>query len=200
MAHRPELMEAAAEYVKDYFADHRDPQLVYHDLAHTEHVVYAAEKISRRSAIPERLVELAMISAWFHDIGYMADPKNHEIVSAHMAEDFLRARGVSPDDIREVKDAILSTRVPQRPYTLLGRILCDADLYTLAEDNLLDRTRELYQERANLNGTFMEFPEFLLLTLQFMENHTYLTDCGREILTPMKDKNMDKIRELLASS
>ena len=199
MNHKPSLQEEAARYVTEYYHGHKDRNLVYHDLEHTERVVYAAEKISRRSAIPERMVELAVISAWFHDIGYLVDPKDHEALSAHQAEEFLITRGVAAEDIQEVKSAILATRVPQSPSNLLGRILCDADLYTLAEDNLLDHTRKLYQERVNLNGSFMEFSEFLALTLDFMKNHTYLTDCGREILTPMKVKNMEKIREMLVS-
>ena len=61
----------------------------------------------------------------------MVDIEHHEAQSAVLAEIFLRLHNVANEDIDAVKACILATQMPQKPVTLLDKIICDADLFHL---------------------------------------------------------------------
>ena len=70
---------------------------------------------------------LLQLATWFHDTGYSEGPEEHEERSCVNAENFLK--GKIPDaDLEIVKGCIRSTKVPQRPTSILEQIICDADL------------------------------------------------------------------------
>lgn len=59
--------------------------------------------------------------------GHVQDSVGHEERGAQAAEDFLKAKEADPEN--DVRNAILATRLPQEPETLVEQILCDADLF-----------------------------------------------------------------------
>ena len=81
--------------------------------------------------LDEHEMLLVQLATWFHDTGYSEGPEEHEERSCVNAEAFLK--GKIPDaDLETIKGCIRSTKVPQRPTSILEQIICDADLVATA--------------------------------------------------------------------
>ena len=89
---------------------------------------------------------------------------------------------------------ILSTRYPSFPVTLQERILCDADLYHLADSDYecwSERLREetnLHQERQ------LSKQSWLHTNIDFFEAHHYSTDYAQNNWASGKFKNLLKMK------
>lgn len=200
MAHYDDILSSARQYVTRCFENCHDERLAYHNFSHTRDVVNAVRLIGEKETLTEHEQFLAEISAWFHDMGYFFSKENHEKEGVKKAENFLKQQGLTEEEIRTVREAILATMVPQKPVSTVGKVLCDADLSTLADPDLLSNTGKLMAERNLLNGTSLSLHEFLFTTLKFMEGHTYFTEYGRTVLEKGKSKNMDKVRKMISRS
>ena len=77
-----------------------------HNLAHVAKVASAAEYILKTLGYSEREIELARIAALMHDIGNLANRKNHSTSGAVMAFCILSELGMSADEIATVTSAI----------------------------------------------------------------------------------------------
>jgi predicted metal-dependent HD superfamily phosphohydrolase len=183
---------AEAEFKKSAF-DNRP----FHNLHHTLDVVKAAEEIGRQSELNEEELESLIIAAWLHDIGYAEGAHEHERKAADKAKTFLTEQGAAPRMILEVTEAILSTKVPQQPRSLIAKVLCDADLYHLSTEACQAKADNLREEWRNIDGKSMPETEWLQTNLQFLENHRYQTPYGQTILQQGKKKNIKKLRKLL---
>ena len=105
------------------------------------------------------------------------------------AEKFLNTRHVEDSIIRKVSHAIMATRVPQKPKDLISRILCDADLMKLSdEQEYLSDIERLRREWINYGKEQYSKEEFYKVSLNFFKTHHFHTEYGRKILKPKKDK------------
>lgn len=189
------LVKEAGKFVTRLLADKLVDSIVYHRIEHTEYVVARAEYIGLKSGLSEDEVNFVKLCAWFHDTGYVMDPKNHELESGKIAADFLASKDVDQETIDKVKTAIMATTMPQQPKDILAQVLCDADLMHLTEEDYFERTEKMRNEWVNLSGEKIGRRNFHKMSLNFFKKHQYHTAFGREELQPKKQKNSELIQK-----
>ncbi|MEO5602374.1 MAG: hypothetical protein ABIR06_15745 [Cyclobacteriaceae bacterium] len=140
-------------------------------------------------------MESAVIAAWLHDVGYIAGDTNHEQKAADQSKDLLLSWGASHRKIMEVSEAILATKIPQQPKSLIGKVLCDADLFHLSTEECIAQSDKLREEWEAVGQKSMSDEEWLKNNLSFLENHRYHTPYGRAVLQIGKKKKHQKNQE-----
>src|SRR5690606_24402603 len=125
---------------------HDAQELLYHNYEHTASVVAAAAELSEHYRLSEQENFIVKTAAWFHDLGYLVDPDNHEAASAVLAETFLKEKQAPSVIIEEVKACIAATRMPQKTGNLLQQIVCDADMSHFSTNSFAEKSKQLRKE------------------------------------------------------
>jgi predicted metal-dependent HD superfamily phosphohydrolase len=176
----------------------KDPvfeKFFFHNLRHTEDVVAAVKDIGMRSDLTDEELEIALVAAWLHDLGYKYGADNHEESSARLAEELLERLSVPLKKIKIISSAILATRLPQRPKTLVERVLCDADLYHLSNKTFEEKSELLREEWKATGFREMTDQEWVQHNIDFMEQHKYHTPYGQTLLDEGKKKNIKRLKK-----
>ncbi|MEO5891835.1 MAG: Pycsar system effector family protein [Ferruginibacter sp.] len=189
------LTEQVKQYVTSYFFDNSKEQLLYHGISHTESVVAAAKQIATHYQLNERDLFVVVAASWFHDMGYcMAGSGSmHEQKSAGLADTFLKDKGVDQETIQAVENCVLATKMPQRPTTLMEKIVCDADLFHLGTDSFSKHNKEIRKEYEATGNTHISKDEWRKGTIKFLQSHEYHTDYCRDLLNEKKQENLKKL-------
>lgn len=189
------MLREAEQFVTKLLGDKLSENVCFHDIDHARYVVDAAELIGRNSGLSEDDLNLVKLCAWFHDAGYAIDPEDHEEESARVAAEFLLSKGVSEELISIVRKNILATRVPQHPTDLVSKVLCDADLMHLGEEDYFDHIDPMRIEWRNLSGAKISKRKFHKISLKFFHKHKYHTDYAKKELQPKKDKIFELLQK-----
>jgi predicted metal-dependent HD superfamily phosphohydrolase len=192
-----ELIRRSRSFAETIFKDRAFEKRSFHNMGHTLDVVRAVEEIGINSQLTEDELESVTIAAWLHDIGYVEGAKDHERKAADKAHELLTEWGMPQKRIHEVVEAIMATKVPQQPRTLISKVLCDADLHHLSTDACQDKAELLREEWATVGDKVLTDPEWIQTNLEFMENHRYHTPYGQTVLQQGKKKNIKRIRKIL---
>ena len=72
-----DLLKRTEHFVRTFVQEHRNVNIIYHGLIHTENVVNAAIKMSDHYNLSEAERFICIAAAWFHDIGYYEDKLRH---------------------------------------------------------------------------------------------------------------------------
>lgn len=189
-----ELVEAARAHVAAFYESHFSEKYVFHNVEHVTEVVAATGEIAAGYQLTDRELEILLIAAWFHDVGYVEGPEGHEERSAKYARIFLENHEFPESDIELVQHCIRATKVLAEPQTLLEKILCDADLSHLGSKTYWEHCTRLRQEFLLTKHIIMSEQEWVDFELDFITNHHYFTDVAQDLLNSRKQKN---IRQLL---
>lgn len=192
-----ELIKKAKSFAEQVFSNKVFDKLPYHNLNHTLEVVNATRVIGEQSGLNDDEMESALLAAWLHDTGYIEGDKDHELKAALKAKDELTSWGASFKKVLEVTEAIKATKMPQQPESLVSKVVCDADLYHLASDEVLEHGRRLREEWRLLKGQDMTDEDWMRSSLEFMQEHRYHTPYGRAVLEKEKKGNIKKLKKLL---
>ncbi|WP_299894186.1 Pycsar system effector family protein [uncultured Aquimarina sp.] len=185
------ILKKSETYIFKLFKKELSPSYLYHNYLHTKRVVTAALEILEHSDIKEELHEIVLISAWFHDAGYIKGSKNHEERSADLARDFLEKEQISSEKITLITDCILATRIDQPPINECEEILKDADTSHLAK-KYFDKVSNLLLQELKLEGTCeYSIEEWREENIKlFTQEHRYYTKYAVEHWEPEKHKNL----------
>lgn len=164
--------------------------MVYHNLNHTRQVVKAAEKMGNYTNLAEDEMEILMLAAWFHDSGFKYDYDNHEKKSIELAEKFLTENNYPPEKIEKVKACILSTKIDNKPSSLIENVLNDADFIHLSKKSYFDKLLLLKSELENIQGEKFSDIDWYEKNLAFLKAHRYYTEYGKTVLNPKVEKNV----------
>jgi predicted metal-dependent HD superfamily phosphohydrolase len=192
-----DLITRARAYAEDVFRDRAFANRSFHNLSHTLDVVRASEEVGRQSELNDEEIETVIIAAWLHDIGYIEGAKDHERKAADKAKELLSEWGASHKRIMDITEAILSTKVPQQPRSLISKVICDADLHHLSTDRCEEKSAKLREEWQLVGDKTLTDNEWMMTNLEFMENHHYHTPYGQTILQQGKKKNIKRLRKML---
>ena len=185
-----------SDYVEQYYQDHADERLYYHNIAHTKEMLEACKKIAEHYQLNDHDGFIVYAAAWFHDVGYLtSESEFHEAKSAEIAEQFLKNIGVSEEDILKIKGCIMATKLPQGPSNLLEEIVGDADLYHLGTELFKEKSKLLKKEAEALKNTQLDNNEWRLNNIRLLETHRYHTDFGRLVLEQRKKENLEKLKK-----
>ncbi|MBS1598650.1 MAG: HD domain-containing protein [Bacteroidetes bacterium] len=189
------LLQQISDHVHSFFVEHAQPALLYHNLPHTAEVVEATKKIGGNYNLNDRDFFIVVTAAWFHDTGYLVNgSSHHEDKSAELAETYLKSIGVGDDDITEIKKCIVSTKMPQRPVSLLEKIICDADLFHLGTSDFKEKSKLLRKEIEALKNIKIDGDEWRQKNLSLLESHEYHTDYCRTLLNKSKADQIEKLK------
>jgi len=189
--------EQARQYALNRLEKELSPHLLYHGLAHTrDEVVPAAEMLAGMEGLHGEPLYLLCTAAWLHDIGFIEQSVNHEMISARIATEALPDFGFSAQEVEIVRDAIMATMLPQAPTTLLERIIADADLTILGRPDFMPRNGDLRDELAYFGKEFSDV-EWYSGQLKFIETHAYFTESARELLNAQKLINIAVLKQAL---
>lgn len=189
-----DLIQKSRAYAESRLSALND-DYVYHNLNHTKKVAAAAGEIGEMSGLSNDELETVIISAWLHDTGYANGFKNHENQSIENARLQLSSWNASPAKIDAVCKAIKATEMPQNPQHLIDKVLCDADLYHLANGDLHELGKRLREEMAATKKKVFTDPEWAAYNLNFIESHTYFTEYGKTVLEKRKQKNLKRFKK-----
>jgi hypothetical protein len=192
-----ELIKKARILAENTFSGKVFEKHKFHNIYHTQEVVRAAEIIGLKSELTEDEMESVLIAAWLHDIGYDKGSQDHEAIAADRARKMLEEAGASAKKANDVVEAIESTKMPQQPKSIVGKVLCDADLFHLSTEKCDENGFKLREEWRSLGFKDMEDDEWLQFNLQFMESHRYQTSYGQDVLQDGKKKNIKRLRKML---
>lgn len=190
-------VEGAVAWALHCLRANLSPDLVYHDLWHTEHdVMPAAGRLARRSRCTREERDLLRVAAAFHDVGFVHIYVGHEQKGAQMAAEVLPRHGFSPHQVAAVQGMILATTLPQSPANALEALLADADLDVLGRDDFFKRNLALYEERR-LYGQEMPLQAWYAVQARFLEAHAYFTPAARALRERTKAANLARLNQLL---
>jgi uncharacterized protein len=189
--------EQAKQYALQRLERELSPNLHYHGITHTRNdVVPAVEILAGMERIQGESLYLLRTAAWFHDLGFIEQPIQHELISTRIALQVLPGFGYTNEQIEVVRRAILATVLPQSPQTLLEEILTDADLDVLGRDDFMSRNENLRRELAFFGNESTDV-EWYTAQLKFLEAHTYFTESARALRDAGKINNIIGVKRIL---
>lgn len=197
MMNYQQLFVDTEEYVVNMFDQHRIEHLCYHNLSHTKYVVKRATEIAAHYELSEEDTFIILLSAWFHDVGYLfGDSAGHEERSVDKMKEYAAAKNLSEEVVERASTCILATSMQARPQNLLEEILKDADSYNLGTKRFKKSNRNVCEE-GRAAGNEIEDADFYKKTIAMMEGHKFYTSYAQEALTDSKSKNMKKLQSKL---
>jgi len=190
-----EILDRIKTHVNSLFYTRMDERLIYHNLYHTEQVVQNTIKIAGHYQLGDEDFFIVTVAAWFHDVGYLSDWKEHEQKGADAAAEFLKTQQVDEKIIDQIAGCILATRMPQNPHGLLQQIICDADLYHLGSDSFKERNKLMRKEAEAFCGKSIDKEHWREKTIDLFEAHHYHTEFCQQRLNEGKAKNLQALKE-----
>ncbi|ELR69964.1 Metal-dependent phosphohydrolase [Fulvivirga imtechensis AK7] len=189
-----ELVSRSKQYVEGVLKNLPD-EYCYHNLQHTREVAAAAEEIGTQSKLSQEQLELVVLAAWFHDIGYKCGFDNHEEESIRLMRETLTEWKVPSEKIDNIEKIVLSTKMPQSPDDELSKVMCDADLYHLSSNDFSVRSEALRQELVTLCNKDISSKDWVKNNIEFLNHHRYFTGYGKQVLEPKKRENLEKLKK-----
>ncbi len=180
------------EKLKDELPD----KLYYHGFHHTVDVYKATCRLARQEGITGTSLTILKTAALLHDSGFIYTRIEHEQAGCKIAKSMLPQYGYTPDQIAQVCQLILATRIEQTPQSLSEKIICDADVDYLGRD-------DFYEIGATLRDELMVYEDMLnekewqQRQIQFLEQHQYYTQSARQLREAQKQEYLRHIKRVV---
>ncbi len=188
----------ARDYIIQRLRLELKPTLYYHSVEHTIDVHEATQRLIAAEHITENTAVLIETAALYHDAGILFQYTNHERASVELSRQMLPVFGYSPDDIDFIGEMIMVTSLPQRPSSLAGQILCDADLDYLGREDFLIHSFQLRLEWQIEGIKNLNLHDWFKSQVSFLSDHQYFTKSAIAIRNEQKNKNLQEIKQLLS--
>ncbi|WP_018614680.1 HD domain-containing protein [Segetibacter koreensis] len=185
------------QHVIDKLEKGLSPDLTYHNVTHTLDVLEQAVDIAKYEGIKnENDLLLLKIGALYHDVGFLNVYTGHEKVSCEIAYKELLGFGYSEDQINTICGIIKATKVPQRPKTILEKIICDADLDYLGRDDFFKIGEGLYKEFL-YQRIVSDSRSWNFLQVSFLKRHHYFTETTKQRRQKQKKIHLEILKSKL---
>ncbi len=191
----PEIVDKAESFVLDLFRKDLNPDMQYHDTAHTTEVVEVSEQLAGKRGLKSEDLEVLLLAAWMHDTGFTRTYDGHEDQSVEIADSFLTAQSYDEDKKQRVLELIRST-VPDAPSTsLLAQILHDADISHMGRKRFFRKGELLRIELENMQQQKWSELEWEEKQYEFLTRNDFITPEAIEIFGARRTKNIKKQRQ-----
>ncbi|MGY4537868.1 uncharacterized protein ACVW0P_002287 [Mucilaginibacter sp. UYNi724] len=187
------LVRQAAKFSTNLLSNQLPPNMRFHNLLHTQYVVNAVTEIGFNCKLNDRDMAVVQTAAWFHDSGYCYAYLGHEDNSIGIAATFLKHEDAEGSFTDEVVACITATKMPQSPQNLLQQIMCDADMFHLADDDYPAYASRLRTEWELVLSQRYSDEQWRQTNLNMLIQHKYFTDYGKTTLQQHKLANIDKL-------
>ncbi len=189
------LYKKIEEYVVRLFDQMQTPELVFHNLEHTENVVKHTKEIAGHYKISENEMFVLYAAAWFHDTGHLfTEPAKHEEMSCEIMRKFMKEHLEDEKIIKAIEECIMATKAPTNPKNLSEEIICDADTYHFGTKDFKKTNKRVFEEYEIRLGITDEI-QFNEGAIKMLESHRFYTTYCRELLDKRKKKNLKKLKK-----
>ena len=174
------LVKAAETYVTTLLEHELPGTLTYHTIRHTAMVAKEARTLAVAANLSAKDTEHLLLAAWFHDTGYLDAYDGHEYRSMARAAEWLKSQGYPAAEIDIVTDLIRATHRDELATTELHKLLVDADMSNLAQEDFQAYAELLRAEWEATLGKAYSNPDWAELQINFMLGHKYQSEAGKE--------------------
>lgn len=190
------LLEKAEQYISNLFLEEDTSDLYYHDYNHTLYVVAATTKMAAALNFSAEETDCLVLSAWFHDVGYLYTRQEHEAKSIEIAISALRPNYTELTE--RVVACIAATKLGEIPKGHLAALLKDADTsFGAAGDFLYTNKAYRIELKVSENKSFTN-KVWQEMSLNFLENVQFYSDYGKQHFEPSLKENIKKYKEMIA--
>jgi len=168
------------------------PHLTYHSLEHTTDVLTQCVKIAALEHLDNGDLALLKIAAMYHDTGFLFAYMGHEEKSCGIFLEDINGIAFKSREIKIILGIIMATKVPQKPKTLMQKIICDADLDYLGRRDFPAITGRLKTEFLHFSIVKDE-QEWKKVQLEFLKKHRYHTASSRKRREAVKQINLSRL-------
>lgn len=188
-------IEQAEDFVYQLFKDKLSDSFCYHNFNHTSSVVDAVKTMAAAQSVSGQELELLLLAAWFHDVGYTKGCERHEASSITIAEAFLTDRNYDRNAIDRIAALINATVKTYIPVNDLEKIIRDADYYHLAKKDYLVSSESLKEELKKTMSLDFTDLQWAKENLNFLQNHQFYSDYALCNWQAKKQKNIQRIQK-----
>ncbi len=184
------------EEVLDMMEQNLPEKLFYHNIKHTIDVVTEVELIGWAEDLNEEDILIVKLAALFHDSGHVISYDDHEHHGTTIARKMLKKYNYSSEMMEMICKLIMATQFPPKPMSTLEKVMCDSDLDYLGRTDFIPVSNLLYKELKvrNLVGSFNDWNE---KQLSFIKKHQYYTDTAQNLREVNKNKQIERLENLL---
>ncbi len=168
------------------------PKLTYHSIEHTIDVLKHCIRIAALEGVTGEDLFFLKTAAIYHDTGFLSAYGGHEDKSCDIFLEDIRGMDIKKTETKTILGLIGATKVPQKPKTLLQKIICDADLDYLGR-------RDYTSIAQLLKSEFLQFSiitneqEWQKLQREFLKKHYYHTSSSKQLREPIKQINLARL-------
>ncbi|WP_417876901.1 Pycsar system effector family protein [Winogradskyella sediminis] len=182
------------KFVVQLLNEHLDHNYVYHNLAHTQHVVASIKTLSTDLELNDTDKEHLELAAWLHDTGFTKGHKAHEKESVKIASDFLKAQQYPDPDMEIVLNLILATEVNREPTHLLEKLMRDADSSHIGSKRYLESCELLRREWELTCDKVLTESKWLKENIHWLTTqHKFYSDIAATKWEERKSKNLAQL-------
>ncbi|MET2986026.1 Pycsar system effector family protein [Aureibaculum conchae] len=188
------ILQKVENYVVSQLTENLPKTCIYHNLSHTRRVVSYVKELIENEKVTARDAQILEMAAWFHDIGYIKSPENHERLGAEMAKIFLQREKITETTIAKVQQLILATAKTKEPENLLEKIILDADCAHIGNKGFSELSDLLREEWEQQELKVFTDADWIQENINFLSNHhQYYTDYALTNWQLAKDKNLAQL-------
>jgi len=189
---------AAKDFVFSKLKKELRTTLYYHNFQHTLDVCESTERLAEMEKVNGQDLVLLKTAALYHDTGFLVQYDNNEEIACEFARQTLPDFEYTEEQVFQVEQMILATKIPQTPQNRLAEILCDADLDYIGRDDFFITALRLHREWSENSTKKITFKDWYLKQLFFVQKHEYFTLTARTLREEKKKHNLSQIKELLS--
>jgi predicted metal-dependent HD superfamily phosphohydrolase len=191
------IVKAAEAYVIHLLEKELPGTLTYHTVRHTTVVAKEARALATDANLSKEDTEHLLLGAWFHDVGYLDTYDGHEYKSMARAQEWLTAQGYPAAGTAAVTDLIRATHRDEPAPTELHKLLLDADMSNLAQEDFQATAELLRAEWEAALGKTYSNPEWAELQINFMLAHKYQSEVGKDRYKKQFKANLKEQKDTL---
>jgi len=190
------MVDAAARFARQLLKSELPSEYTYHSLRHTHDVRCGVKLFAKYQELSPADTMLLSTAAAFHDTGYIRCSNNHEQHSADIAGEVLPKFNFTIQQIKQIQQLILATRLPYAPKNMLECIMCDADVEYLGRPEFYELSYLFRVElKAHCNKNYTE-EEWLMFEIKFLRHLQFFSPAGKALREPGKLRNLAQLEHL----
>lgn len=169
--------------------------IYYHNEKHALNIMNSVEKICFGEGIYDENILILKTAALLHDIGFLTQYHDNELVGAEKAREMLPKFGFEKEQIDQICELIIATIPTREPLNIYEKIIKDADLDYLGRGDFEQISKKLKKEYL-YHGIVKTDTEYYEIQVKFLESHSFFTKTAHECRDTKKLKNLAIAKQL----
>ncbi len=189
------VSERARERLKRIEAFSKDTTVkgVYHNFGHEKDVEIMGIVLGQLEKLNNGELYLLRVSALTHDIIVVPGARDNEQRTGDLVYNLaLTNWGLTQKDSEIVRETIYQTQVPQKPFSKLGEIICDADVSNFGRIDFLEKGDLVRQELSIPPGN-----KWYQGCLALLTSHQFFTPSAKRLFDEGKQNNIRRLKMIL---